>query len=266
MRRAPIDAFSSVSSSRRRPPRAENPTTSSPGRVGLGRRRAFPPTAPSRDRARRRNVIPRALSRVARVASRRAHLHREMVILQGVRHPLRHRHRLLPDARLLRLDRRANDGATARGGLRGNRGIASGERRDLRGEHRARASSSRSDARASPTGARVRDGVDFALGRVHTSVSFRLLYEARSPVGVIKTERDTALARARARAARGRAVADVTSPRGARPSRDMAAGETTKTLVMRQTQEAVGKSASRVGERRTDEGWENSTVRVPENE
>ena len=46
----------------------------------------------------------------------------------------------------------------------------------------------------------------------------------------------------------------------------MASGETTKTLVMRQTQEAVGKSASRVGARRTNEGWENSTVRVPENE
>jgi hypothetical protein len=44
----------------------------------------------------------------------------------------------------------------------------------------------------------------------------------------------------------------------------MASGETTKTLVMRQTQEAVGKSASRVGARRTNEGWENSTVRVPE--
>jgi hypothetical protein len=122
----------------------------------------------------------------------------------------------------------------------------------LRSEHRARTSASRSDARGRRR-ARVRDRVvDLAIGRVHTWFSFRLLYYASSIDPEDAARRDAAPSTTRTSRRRRREL--------------MASGETTKTLVMRQTQEAVGKSASRVGARRTNEGWENSTVRVPENE
>jgi len=59
-----------------------------------------------------------------------------MVILQGVRHALWHRHRLLADARLLRLDDAAHARALrARRSLVNRRGVSARERGRVRGEH-----------------------------------------------------------------------------------------------------------------------------------
>ena len=188
-----------------------------------------------------------------------------MVILQGVRHALWHRHRLLADARLLRLDDAAHARALrARRSLVNSRGVSARERGRVRGEHHR---SGRSRSRGPPSQSAV---VARCIRRRGSRVRFFLqwwfrivlpcsiIYNNRlfkwvlnSVVGGRQDEGRFTLRTRTNERTNERTDGRVCLLRSMNVTTTKTTTTTTKTtaptkgLVMRQTQDAVGQSACR---------------------